>query len=150
MTVQATLAIAPVAVPSPAREPFARGAVGGVRSVLRLEAATVLGAALWGYSRFDLGWPMFALLFLVPDLSMLGYLAGRRIGAASYNLAHSYATPVILAAAALGLHMPNLNTLALPALLIWVAHIAIDRLLGFGLKYFTAFGDTHLGRVGKA
>ena len=145
MTAQATFAPIRIAVPAATREAFTRGAAGGVRQVLRIEAAAILAGALWAYSRLDLGWPMFALLFLVPDLSMLGYLAGKRIGAASYNLAHSYATPAILAAIALALHAQA----ALPVLLIWAAHIAFDRLLGYGLKYATAFGDTHLGRVGK-
>lgn len=146
MTAQATFTTLEIAAPTAVRSPFARGAAGGVRLVLRAEAAAALAAAVWAYSRFDLGWPMFALLFLVPDLSMLGYLAGKRVGAASYNLAHSYATPAALAAVALGLQAQS----ALPVLLIWVAHIAFDRLLGYGLKYATAFGDTHLGRVGKA
>ncbi|HEY2658924.1 MAG TPA: DUF4260 domain-containing protein [Caulobacteraceae bacterium] len=145
MTVQATFAPIRLTAPAMAREPFTRGAAGGVRSVLRIEAATILIAAVWAYSRFDLGWPMFALLFLLPDLSMLGYLAGKRFGAASYNLAHSYATPAALAGIALASHVRA----ALPILLIWVAHIAFDRLLGYGLKYVTTFGDTHLGRVGK-
>ena len=145
MIAQATFALAPVAAPAAVRQPFTRGAAGGVRVVLKIEAAAALVAAVWAYSRFDIGWPMFALLFLVPDLAMLGYLAGKRIGAACYNLAHSYATPAALAAIALALHARAV----LPLLLIWVAHIAFDRLLGYGLKYVTAFGDTHLGRTGK-
>ena len=31
--------------------------------------------------------------------------------------------------------------------LIWLAHIGMDRALGYGLKYETAFKDTHLERV---
>jgi len=31
--------------------------------------------------------------------------------------------------------------------LIWIAHIGIDRVLGYGLKYPTAFKDTHLQKV---
>ena len=31
--------------------------------------------------------------------------------------------------------------------LIWLAHIGVDRLLGYGLKYPTGFKDTHLQRV---
>lgn len=60
-----------------------------------------------------------------------------------YNLAHSYAGPLILgvAAAATG------TTLAWA--LTWTAHIGFDRALGYGLKYPTAFADTHLGRIGR-
>ena len=31
--------------------------------------------------------------------------------------------------------------------LIWLGHIGMDHALGYGLKYPTAFGDTHLQRV---
>ncbi len=63
---------------------------GGVRFVLRLEGLCVLIAASVAYSNSGHGWGTFALFFLTPDLSFLGYLAGKRFGAASYNLAHSY------------------------------------------------------------
>jgi hypothetical protein len=32
--------------------------------------------------------------------------------------------------------------------LIWIGHIGFDRVLGYGLKYPTAFRDTHLGQLG--
>ncbi|RKQ33951.1 DUF4260 family protein [Oceanobacillus halophilus] len=31
--------------------------------------------------------------------------------------------------------------------LIWTAHIGMDRMIGFGLKYPTAFKDTHIQRI---
>jgi hypothetical protein len=85
---------------------------------------------------------MFALFFLVPDLSMLGYLAGRRVGAACYNAGHSYLGPAALCAAGAALNAHGV----LLAASIWAAHIGFDRMLGYGLKYGTGFGDTHLGR----
>lgn len=88
---------------------------------------------------------MFAVLWLVPDLSMLGYLAGPFWGARIYNSIHAYATPVTLSFCALLLGATQL----LPVALIWANHIAIDRLLGYGLKYPSGFGDTHLGRTGR-
>jgi hypothetical protein len=121
------------------------GAVfGGPLVMLRLEGAAALVCASLAYSTLDGRWSVFALLFLLPDLSMLGYLAGRRVGAASYNTAHSYLGPALLAAlgAASGAH-----TLLLVAC-IWAAHVGFDRMLGYGLKYGTRFGDTHLGRAG--
>lgn len=83
------------------------------------------------------------LLFLAPDLSLLGYLAGRRAGAATYNAVHTELWPIILAAAGVLADAPVLTQVGL----IWLAHIGIDRLLGYGLKYPTAFKDTHLGRA---
>jgi hypothetical protein len=122
-----------------AREGFVHGVP---KLLLRLEGAAVLAAAAIAYSQIGGGWGLFALLFLVPDLSMLGYLAGPRSGAAVYNFGHSYLAPGALGAAGLLAGMPMLLSIAL----IWVAHIGFDRALGYGLKYATAFKHTHLGR----
>ena len=123
------------------------GAVtGSVRVWLRAEslAALVLSALL--YARLGQKWWIFAALFFAPDLSMLGYLLNPKIGAACYNVVHSYFAPLALAAAALTTNHPAI----LPFLCIWTAHIALDRALGYGLKYPTAFRHTHLGLLGKA
>jgi len=113
---------------------------------LRLEGLAV--AALSGclYSRIGANWWIFAGLWLAPDLSMFGYLAGPRMGARCYNAAHWCVLPGALALTAMASHRDAL----LPFALIWFHHIGVDRLLGYGLKYATAFGDTHLGRRGKA
>jgi hypothetical protein len=113
--------------------------------ILRLEGLGVLAAAVWAYAELVGDWRLFAVLFLVPDLSMLGYLAGRKVGAAAYNAGHSYLGPLALAAAGWTSGKPLLWSIAL----IWAAHIGFDRLLGYGLKYSTGFGDTHLGRKGR-
>jgi len=76
---------------------------------------------------------------------MLGYLAGPWWGARIYNSIHSYSTPATLAVCSLLLGA----TALLPLALIWANHIAVDRLLGYGLKYPAGFGWTHLGLVGK-
>lgn len=86
---------------------------------------------------------LFAVLFLSPDLFMVGYLVNARIGAAVYNLVHTLFAPAVLIAIAVLLSKWQL----LPFLLIWTAHIALDRMLGFGLKYPTRFKDTHLQKV---
>jgi hypothetical protein len=39
------------------------------------------------------------------------------------------------------------SSLALVVALVWFAHIGMDRLVGYGLKYPTESKDTHLGRV---
>ena len=119
---------------------------GGVRAVLRLEGLCVLIAACAAYSKFGVGWGSFALFFLTPDLSLLGYLAGPRVGAAAYNLAHSYVGAV--GCLMIGVLLPSPTALA--AALIWCAHLGFDRALGFGLKYSAGFRFTHLGRIGRA
>jgi hypothetical protein len=97
------------------------------------------------YARTGASWWLFAALWLVPDLSMLGYLAGACRGARIYNAFHTYVAPGVLALCSL---LPGAHG-ALPLALIWANHIGVDRLLGFGLKYSNGFGFTHLGRTGK-
>lgn len=116
---------------------------GTVRLVLRLEGLCVLIAASVAYSKFGLGWGTFALFFLAPDISLLGYLAGPKVGAVSYNVAHSYIGAVACLVAGFVLPAPALVCTGI----IWCAHIGFDRALGYGLKYSTGFGFTHLGRL---
>lgn len=126
----------PVATPAAVR--------GGPRVVLQLEAAAVLVAALVAYAAHGGGWGLFAALLLVPDLSLLAYLGSPRVGAWVYNAAHSHLGPALLAAAGLAAGRPLAVTIAL----VWIAHVALDRMLGYGLKYGTGFGHTHLGTLG--
>ncbi|MGH2522285.1 MAG: DUF4260 domain-containing protein [Anaerolineales bacterium] len=111
--------------------------------LLRLEGSVALAFAVWLYARTGGNWLLFALLILAPDLSMLGYLAGARVGSVTYNIVHTYALPALLGVVAWQTQWP----LGLSLALIWLAHIGADRLLGFGLKYPTEFKSTHLNRV---
>jgi hypothetical protein len=110
------------------------------RTLLQMEGLAVLLFSVFAYHRTHGSWVEFLLLFLVPDLSMIGYLLNSRVGAVTYNVVHTYLGPVVLAGYALG---TGRNALLLAAL-IWFAHIGFDRLLGFGLKYQARFKDTHL------
>ena len=116
---------------------------GGVAVLLRIEGAAAFAAALalYGYAGFS--WLIFALCFFAPDLSMLGYLAGPRSGAAGYNFVHTYTLAAALVLAGFFGSLP----VATGAGLILIAHIGFDRALGFGLKYASGFGDTHLSRT---
>lgn len=118
------------------------GAVtGAVALLLRLEGGAALVASIVAYHLLGGAWWMFFLLFLAPDLSMAGYLFGPKPGALAYNSVHSSLGPALLAGAAWVCHTPMLYPIAA----IWFAHIGLDRLLGFGLKYPAGFGVTHLG-----
>ncbi len=127
--------------------PLPSGAVGGApRAWLRLEglAALIAGGALYLTRGGDAIWLL--PLLLAVDVSMAGYLVGPRPGATLYNLAHNWA----LGLAVLG---AGVETGVVPLLLagtVLVAHVGMDRLAGYGLKYPTAFGDTHLGWIGRA
>jgi hypothetical protein len=111
--------------------------------LLRTEEAILLLLTLFAYQHLHYSWLLFAIFFLAPDLFMLGYLANVRLGAAIYNLAHTLTLPLALLFISYIRHWRLVATIAL----IWTAHIAFDRLLGYGLKYPTHFKDTHLQHI---
>lgn len=116
---------------------------GLVSFLLRLEGIVLFAAALALYIDADYSILALVLLALAPDLSMLGYLAGKKAGAITYDVVHCEALPLALGAIGVLADWSVGAQLAL----IWLAHIGIDRALGYGLKYETGFKDTHLQRV---
>jgi hypothetical protein len=117
--------------------------------LLHIEEAALLTLTLFAYQHLHYSWLLFAILFLTPDLFMLGYLVNTRLGAATYNLAHTLTLPFALLLASYLEHWRLTTALTL----IWMAHIAFDRLLAYGLKYPSDFKDTHLQHIpsrGKA
>jgi Domain of unknown function (DUF4260) len=113
------------------------------RRLLHLEGLAVAVGSLVLYFDAGYGWLLLVVLILAPDLSMLGYLGGPRVGALVYDVVHTYAGPVALGVVGV---RGGYET-ALQIALIWLAHIGVDRLLGYGLKYPAGFKDTHLQRV---
>ncbi len=113
-------------------------------SWLRLESLALAIALVIAYAVSDGSWILFVALFLVPDLSMAGYLAGPAVGAKVYNVVHIYLWPALL----LGVWSVGAAPWALGSGIIWAAHIAIDRTLGYGLREADAFQHTHLGWIG--
>jgi hypothetical protein len=111
----------------------------------RLEGGVLFAVSLLLYWKSDGPWLLFVLLILAPDLFMLGYLRGPAAGAAAYNLGHTWLLPGILAAVGI----LGGTRVTIDIALIWLGHIGVDRLLGYGLKLPTAFQDTHLGRIGR-
>jgi hypothetical protein len=118
---------------------------GGVKALLRLEGLALFAGATWLYTVWGGPWWLYAVLFLAPDISFLGYLAGPKTGARAYNIVHSTIIPLGLLTAGFGFAPPFVLSLAL----IWLSHIGFDRAVGYGLKYSAGFGFTHLGRIGK-
>jgi hypothetical protein len=115
----------------------------GPKLLLHVEGFSALVLACIAYRHFGSSWGRFFLLFLAPDLAMVGYLLGARFGASLYNAVHTYTAPFLLFVIGILAHQSALG----PFCAIWVAHIGFDRTLGYGLKYPTAFKDTHLARV---
>jgi Domain of unknown function (DUF4260) len=111
--------------------------------ILRLEGLAIGAAAVVLYAHGDYSWLLFALLALAPDLSFAAYAAGPRVGAAGYNLLHNLILPAALATYG----VVGDSRTALAVALVWLAHIGVDRALGYGLKYPTAFKDTHLSSL---
>ena len=112
-------------------------------ALLRFEGFTVFVSAIIAFAHLGGSGLLFVVLLFAPDLSMVGYLRDPRLGGMTYNVVHTYAVPAALAAAMLVIG----STTGIEIALIWVAHIGLDRLLGFGLKYPTAFKDTHFQRI---
>lgn len=112
--------------------------------LLRLEGLALALICIWLYRGQHESLWMFLALILAPDLSMLGYLAGPRVGALAYNLVHTWVTPLVFFA----ISWWGGVQIMLPLAFILGAHIGFDRALGFGLKLPTSFRDTHLGRIG--
>ena len=116
-----------------------------VSRLLRVESFAALAGAVTAYWFLGGNWWLFALLLLAPDLSMLAFTAGEKTGAKVYNIAHTYSVAAVLGAIG---WFGGIGWLV-PVALIWIAHIGMDRVLGYGLKYPQSFKDTHLGRMGK-
>lgn len=112
----------------------------------RAESITIFIVSLYFYWQFDFSLLAFALVLFVFDVFMIGYLFNNKAGAYVYNLGHSLMLPPLILVAGYAT-----NTRALIGFgLIWLAHIGLDRGLGYGLKLTSGFKNTHLGHIGKA
>ena len=116
-----------------------------MKTLLNLDEAASLLLAVLVFAHLPYAWWWLPALFLVPDLSALGYLAGSRVGAYCYNFAHHKLLALALGGAGWLLGQPVL----LLAGTIVLFHSSFDRLLGYGFKHVTGFRDTHLGQIGR-
>jgi hypothetical protein len=119
--------------------------VGLPRRWLRLDGLVLLILSIVLFFTQDQPWWLIPVVLFLPDVFMAGYAGGSRFGATVYNLGHTYMLPVVLAGASLWRHWP----LGVALGLLWLAHIGMDRVLGFGLKYPDSFRHTHLGIIGR-
>lgn len=110
---------------------------------LRLEGLAFLLVAVIGYAQLDYAWWRFFAFLLLPDVAIAFYAINTKIGSIVYNVVHSYTLPLALFAGGFLLSQP----LMLAVALIWLAHIGIDRVAGYGLKYTTNFKDTHFAHI---
>ena len=116
-----------------------------MKNVIRLEECGIFLFSLYLFSILDYPWWLFPLLFFVPDISMVGYLGGARLGAILYNILHFRALSLLLFVGGIFVSVPLLSL----AGVILFAHASLDRALGYDLKYGDSFSHTHLGMIGK-
>jgi len=120
---------------------------GRMKRLLQAEGAALFTASLAGFSTLNASWWMYVILFITPDVAFVAYLAGPRVGAYAYNALHSTIGPIVLAGVAWGLGNDILAQVLIAVAVIWIGHVGFDRMLGYGLKYTSAFKDTHLGKL---
>lgn len=114
-----------------------------INRLVRLENGFAFGLTFYIYMQLDFSIWLFFVLLLVPDITMIGYIFNKKIGAVVYNFGHSFISPLLLA---LG-YLYFLNNYLLLISIIWIAHIFMDRLFGFGLKYQDSFKETHIQKI---
>ena len=114
-----------------------------VKTLLKFEGLVIFIACLYFYNQIGVSWWLFILLWLLPDISMIGYLRDKQIGAIMYNFVHNYILALLVVL--LGLWQGNNYIVSLGVIL--VSHIGLDRFLGYGLKYTSGFKDTHIQKL---
>ena len=119
---------------------------GAGRAWLRLEGVAAFAAGLGLFGASGGNWLLVVPLILLVDVSAVGYLANPRVGAFTYNLAHSWVPGLLVLGLGSWLASPAVQLVAA----ILIAHVGMDRALGYGLKLPSSFKDTHLGRIGGA
>lgn len=116
-----------------------------MKILLKLEELVFLAISLWIFHMTGFSWVWFLVLFLAPDLGMIGYLINERLGAWSYNLFHHKG--IALTCYGIGMLLES-DTMIFCGILVF-AHASFDRIFGYGLKYEKGFKFTHLGEIGK-
>ncbi|HDR4422007.1 TPA: DUF4260 domain-containing protein [Bacillus cereus] len=113
------------------------------KRIVHIEGLVVFLATIYVYSIYEFSWIIFLVFLLAPDLSMLAYGINNHVGAKIYNIFHTYNISIVIAI--IGVYF-KIDTVIMIGL-IWTAHIGMDRMCGYGLKYETDFKDTHIQRL---
>jgi hypothetical protein len=116
-----------------------------MKQLIKWEEAAMFALSIILIAPLPYAWYWWLVWILAPDLSMIAYLGGNRVGAIGYNIAHHKGIAIVLYATGLYTVHPALEY----AGMILFGHSSMDRAMGYGLKYFTGFQDTHLGKIGK-
>ncbi|HEY4667232.1 MAG TPA: DUF4260 domain-containing protein [Anaerolineales bacterium] len=117
-----------------------------MKRLMKLEELGQLLLSILLFSQLSYAWWVYLLLLLAPDLGMIGYLFGPRVGAVTYNTTHHKGLAAVLYAIGILYAAPVLALIGV----IMFGHSSLDRVLGFGLKYGDSFQHTHLGWIGRS
>lgn len=116
-----------------------------MKTVLKLEEAALFILGIFIFNRLSYEWWWFLVLILAPDLSMIGYVFGNKIGAFAYNIFHHKGIALLIYA--IGCYL-SIESIQLTGIILF-SHSAMDRVFGYVLKYEKGFKYTHLGEIGK-
>lgn len=112
-----------------------------MKNLIKIEEAAMFGFSIFLFAQTDFAWWWYIVLILTPDIGMLGYVAGNKIGAFTYNLFHHKAVAIIILC--FGWYLSN-EWMELAGIILF-GHASLDRIFGYGLKYNDSFQHTHLG-----
>ncbi|MCD8539452.1 MAG: DUF4260 domain-containing protein [Leadbetterella sp.] len=116
-----------------------------MNNLLKLEELGQFLLAIFLFSRLEYAWWVFPACLLLPDLSMVGYAANPKAGAALYNFFHHKLVAIVVLFSGFWMHNDPLTL----AGVILFGHSAMDRIFGYGLKFNDDFKHTHLGWIGN-
>lgn len=116
-----------------------------MKTTLKLEELLMFVLGIYLFGLLDYAWWWFLVLILTPDIGMSGYAFGNRAGAFSYNLFHHKGVALAIYLTGAYFSLPLCQLIGI----ILFSHSALDRMLGYGLKYEKGFKFTHLGEIGK-
>jgi hypothetical protein len=111
--------------------------------LLKLEYLALVCLSIFLFSLLPYPWWLYLVLFLTPDIGMIGYLINTRIGAFTYNLTHLIFIGIGLYLIGSFMSAPLLQLIGV----VMLGHSNFDRILGFGLKHADSFKHTHLGNI---
>lgn len=116
-----------------------------MKTVLKLEEILMFVLGIYLFNQLDYAWWWFLVLILAPDIGMIGYLFNNKIGALTYNLFHHKGLAILVYLAGVYFSIPLCKLIGI----ILFSHSALDRAMGYGLKYDKGFKFTHLGEIGN-
>jgi len=116
-----------------------------MKNLIKFEEILMFGLSIYLFSTLDFEWWWYLVLILAPDISMLGYISGSRVGAFTYNLFHHKGTALVVYLIGVAIYS---QPLMLGGIILF-GHASFDRIMGYGLKYSDSFSHTHLGYIGK-